>query len=215
MTFTPEITNDAFAIKLTGLVTKYKPKTIIEIGSANGLGSTQALLRGVDYPCAMYCYEVKKDRFTELVGNVKDKPFVQCRNKSFLPEDAIMSEWQVGDFLEKHPNMNPAQYGGPMVLGWLAECISDLREVGAQPLTSDEIQRPAMALIDGSPFTGLAETLWCIENDIDIIALDDVVDIKCFDADELLKKSAGYIEVARDSKLRNGFAIYARKDMLL
>ena len=51
----PEIYNDELFYKILELVQKYKPKTILEIGSAEGTGSTQALIKGINHTCILFC----------------------------------------------------------------------------------------------------------------------------------------------------------------
>lgn len=213
MTFKPEIKNDAFYTDIVETTWRIRPGTIVEIGSANGLGSTQAFLEGMKgLTCSMFCFEIDDERYAELVQNVAQYKNVLPIKRA--PVARRMQELEIRDFLKEHENMNPAQYGIDTVLEWAREIDNKL----TQPLAASDglsridtlIRHPAIALVDGSPFSGYFETVWLAEELFDVIMLDDVLDIKCWDAYQYLK-DIGYTLIKENMKLRNGYAIFERK----
>ena len=96
----PEIFMDEFYFAIKDCVKKYRPKTILEIGSWDGTGSTRAFVEGItegvfegifgyDQVPKLYCLEAQKDRYDSLVKNMQGFPFVKCYyklKKNFRPE---------------------------------------------------------------------------------------------------------------------------------
>ena len=84
MSFQPEITKgDPLYELIVQLVVEYKPKSILEIGSGNGLGSTQAFIEGVEVSkttdtCKIFCIEAHPERFIELKKNTNSFDIINC-----------------------------------------------------------------------------------------------------------------------------------------
>ena len=80
MSFTPEIVKgDPLYDLIVRLVKKHLPEKIIEIGSADGRGSTQAFIEGLGESVEnveMICIEAHPGRYKELCENVKDYSFI-------------------------------------------------------------------------------------------------------------------------------------------
>lgn len=215
MSFQPEIKDDELFHAMVAQIERIKPRTAIEIGSANGLGSTQAFIQGIEKsgePCELFCFELDTLRCADLATNVAGKSYVHVLNKSPLLE--AMTHAEVLKFLGDHPDMNPAQYGAETVLSWL-DAIN--RQMNFKPWDgldsiADRIQAPCIALVDGSPFSGLQEAQWLAEHGVYLIILDDTEDIKCYDAYRFLQH-AGYRAIAENPILRNGYAIFEKEAM--
>jgi hypothetical protein len=208
----PEIHDDEFYYNIVDLMHLVRPKSVIEIGSGSGLGSTQAFIEGMkgNPDCLMVCMEIDMDRFVDLVKITCGVDGVICLREKFVDES--MSEEEIRRFLEEHPTMNPAQHGVDTVLGWKAGQDDMLSKVKPCTLIGPEsrfIDSPLVALIDGSPFSGLAEAKKLVKLGADYILLDDVNDIKCHDACGYLE-SVGYRCTKRNDTLRNGYAIYKK-----
>jgi hypothetical protein len=67
-----------------------------------------------------------------------------------------------------------------------------------------------MVLIDGSEFTGEKEVEKIIG--AKIIALDDTETYKCYYAMQKLQLDTNYRLIVHEPGIRNGYAIFARKD---
>lgn len=65
----PEIINDAFYEAIYKLGSSEEVKTILEIGSSSGVGSTQAFVKGIrvnPLHSTLFCMELSKERFALL-----------------------------------------------------------------------------------------------------------------------------------------------------
>lgn len=210
----PDITRDDELGSLIGqLVSRYKPRTILEIGSSDGMGSTQVFLRRKDIDCKLFCIELLEDRFNDLVVNVRDYSNVYCYR---LPSvSKMMSRKHYKQFRKDHPD-----YTGFRVLPesewdkWYdntkAEIeLSEIKD-GIEHIKSvHRLSVFDMVLIDGGAFTGLAELEAVYGSKI--IILDDTVDIKCFDAKKKLIRDDKYALVHNSDTYRNGYSVFKLK----
>jgi len=218
--FVPEIVNDELARLVTELVVEYTPETIIEIGSANGLGSTQAFIKGVERAgiegtCTMYCLEIIPERYRELLVNTKKYSFVQAVNASSVEVSEFMKPEEISCFLSDFPHLGIRQYGEDTVKGWLAQDIRTIKnnnlETGwlGKAFAYNQIGKESLVvLIDGSAFTGSAEFESVLG--ADVIIMDDTMDIKCWGAYERAKSLGEYELINENKQLRNGYAVFKR-----
>ncbi len=212
----PEIYNDELFYKIIDLVKKSKPKTVLEIGSGEGLGSTAAFIRGIELaanPCNFYCIELDPDRFKVLVENTKQYDFVKCYNVSSVRQSQFIDENYVAEMYNNNKPLKTRQYSLELVWKWLEDNQKQLPEYdenGIQKIMAENnIDFFDMVLIDGSPFTGLAELL-----DVygaKTIILDDTIDIKNWDGYNKLKDDDMYELVVENKNLRNGYAIFEKR----
>ena len=214
----PEIIDDEFSELIEEICRKPEVLTCIEIGSSDGRGSTQAILRGINGRefARLYGFEVNVDRFAELIKLKAGHPeFTPC-NFSTVSLDAFMRPDEVQDFYERHKtalNWTPL----PEVLGWI--------ESGKQYIEENKILRNGLpeivagihgarnidfVLIDGSPFTARAELAAVFG--ARYIALDDINDIKNYETWKYLGNSHAYKLVKENLCLRNGYAVFQRID---
>lgn len=214
--FQPEILNDELFYLIIELVKSKKPKTIIEVGSATGLGSTQAFIRGITegkIEATLCCIESVGERFEALSENTSQHEFVRCIRASSVPLSQLMTEAQIEQFWKQHTSFGIRSYPLKMVQGWRRE---DVQEAAGIPENGIELANksmgcvsPDMALIDGSAFSGHAEmmALWGTRT----IILDDVMDIKNFDAYQKLSQDSAYTLTKENRKYRNGYAVFEAK----
>lgn len=223
MSFNPEIVKgDPLYSTIVNLVERYKPKKIIEIGSANGLGSTQAFIEGLlktgTDGVKMACIEAHPQRFKELEKNTAEHAFIHCINASSVPVDEYMSEQDIEQFMSKRGySFNIVRYHSlETVKGWREAEIKTLNNHGifgcglecAQKLMGDKPEDVDMVLIDGSAFTGFAELTRVLG--AKVILMDDTMDIKCYDAVLHLRRMDMYVPFVEDRTHRNGYAVYER-----
>ncbi|MGB3691781.1 MAG: hypothetical protein WA999_03565, partial [Spirulinaceae cyanobacterium] len=81
----PEIKNDQFYGAIEKIAREADIKTVLEIGSSSGEGSTEAFVRGLkDNPNQpqLFCLEISKTRFEALQQRYADYNFVHCYNLS-------------------------------------------------------------------------------------------------------------------------------------
>lgn len=220
MNFQPEIVSgDPLFTLIARLVVEYKPKSILEIGSANGLGSTQAFIAGImtagiDKKCKLYCLEANPERYAALVKNVEGLKFTKTINACSVPLDRMMTEEDIEAFMTRGYRYNINRfYNIETVKGWRANEIAMIESAGI-PQNGIEMARTRnkgpfdMVLIDGSAFTGDADTEMVIDSKI--VIMDDTMDIKCNQAAAALV-NVGFDMIAEDVEHRNGFAAFKRR----
>ncbi|HEY9619558.1 MAG TPA: glycosyltransferase family 1 protein [Crinalium sp.] len=214
----PEIKDDEFYQAIQRLARRKDIKTVLEIGSSSGGGSTEAFVKGLrDNPSnpSLFCMEVSKPRFTELQNRYASEGFVKCYNVSSVPVEKFPSREQIADFyaLYDTPLKN---YSAEQVLGWLQQDIDYVKTAG---VPGDGIQRIKaennidcfdMVLIDGSEFTGNVEL-----DEVygaKFILLDDICTYKNYDSHQRLLEDLHYILIAQNKALRNGYSIFRKLD---
>lgn len=212
----PEIKNDSFYKAIYELASKEKVKTILEIGSSNGEGSTEAFVKGIQQnPNApqLFCMEISKVRFEALQKCYETISNVRCYNASSVPLSSFPSENEVSEFYKKtKSNLQ----GTPLetVLSWLKQdkeyvSASEVPQTGIEIIKKENnIENFDMVLIDGSEFTGKAEL--DLVYGARFILLDDIKTYKNFENFERLAKDPSYKLVKKNTKLRNGFAIFEK-----
>jgi hypothetical protein len=220
MTFRAEIVaGDPLFSLIRDLVVEHKPKTILEIGSANGLGSTQAFLAGTaeaGHKCKLVCLEANSERFADLKKNVAGLPFVTCINACSVPVDRMMDEAAIDEFMARGYKYNINRYyPRETVKTWLS---SELEMITTSGIPQNGIElalkktrgKPFdMVLVDGSAFTGREDTRLVMG--AGVIVMDDTMDIKCHDAVADVMESGQYQMVADNREARNGFAAFIRE----
>ena len=217
-TIPPEIIDDGFYEAIRSLAQTALIQTALEIGSSNGDGSTRAFVQGLhknpNRP-RLYCMEVSRPRFEQLQQRYADDPQVKCYNLTSVPLDRLPTERQVTDFYRRRDsklNQVPLHE----VLRWLRQDVEYLGKVGGTQngirtiKEENGIDRFGMVLIDGSEFTGSAE----LEEvyGADLILLDDIGTYKNLANYESLCADPGYRLVEEDRELRNGYAVFERRD---
>ncbi|MFP4297763.1 MAG: FkbM family methyltransferase [Spirulinaceae cyanobacterium] len=212
----PEIKHDEFYHFLQRIAAEEDIKTILEIGSSSGGGSTEALVTGIQqnpYQPQLYCMEVSKTRFLELQKTYENQPFVHCYNVSSVPETCFPSEAQVREFYHNNiTNLN--QYPLEQILSWRQQDISylennDVPKNGIAHIKEENnIETFDVVLIDGSEFTGSAELTEV--HGAKIIALDDINAYKNYNSHARLLQDSNYELIKQNPHLRNGYSIFKK-----
>jgi hypothetical protein len=222
----PEILDDEFSRILTKLAARPDIKTIIEIGSSSGDGSTKALAEGIKQKAiadsTLFCMEISEPRFEALSSHYKHTEFVKIYRQSSVNLSEFPSSLEVSKFyLTKKTNLN--KYRLFRVLQWLYEDKNYLKK--NQVLLSEKqygvngIQKIKqengivdfdLALIDGSEFTGYAELRYLRNSKI--IAIDDVNSFKGWACFHELQQDSRYQLIADHWNVRNGFSVFERAD---
>lgn len=208
-----EIRDDAFAGRLETVAADPSVRTILEIGSASGAGSTAAFARGLarNPGASLYCLEALPERFSALQRRYADRPRIHPINASSVGVDGFADESEVRGF-QAALTTALSRYPVDEVLQWRA---ADLRLVasGAVATNGIELARDAAGveafdavLIDGSEFTGRAELDAVIGSRI--LLLDDVNSFKNHFNCQRLLADARYELVDAQPNLRNGYAVF-------
>ena len=161
----PEIKNDEFYTAIQEIARKEEIKTVLEIGSSSGAGSTEAFVTGIrqnhNKPI-LFCMEVSAPRFNELKKRYENEDFVRVYNISSVPIESFPDEQEVINFYE-NTNNNLKFYPLDRVLTWLHQDIEYVKESGFSEngirkiKNENNIDYFDIVLIDGSEFTGGAE----------------------------------------------------------
>src|SRR3954469_21074440 len=116
----PEVKDDPFYFAILRLARTARVKTVLEIGSASGEGSTEGFVRGLrenpNRP-TLYCMEVSRPRFEALRDRYAGDAFVKAYNVSSVPPEAFPDEAEVTRFYNAHLAGRFAPL--PEVLRWL------------------------------------------------------------------------------------------------
>lgn len=210
----PEIIGDEFATTLTELAALPDVHTILESGSAEGTGSTVALVDGISQNPdgkSLHCIEISNTRFDKLLDRYKHLPFFHAYKGSSVALKDFMTVGQIRSFHAEHKtSLN--NYPLPQVLEWLTEDLraAALAKQGVIKHIKSLYNITAfdLVLLDGSAFTGWAELMAVMGSKY--IALDDIVDVKHFRSFNYLSEHDDYELLANNPLLRNGYAIFRR-----
>lgn len=214
----PEIKNDELYNLIIKLASEEDIKNVLEIGSSAGGGSTEAFVTGLQHNPnnpVIFCMEVSRPRCDELKKRYAEKSFVKCYNTSSVPLAKFPAKQQVESFYFTHRTILNG-YPLEQVLGWLQQDIeyvagTGVDENGIARIKQDNgLDHFDLVLIDGSEFTGKAEleevygARW--------ILLDDVNAYKNYENYHLLKKDPDYELYQENWDLRNGYAVFRKKE---
>ncbi|GCL36873.1 glycosyl transferase, group 1 [Sphaerospermopsis reniformis] len=212
----PEIKNDEFYTAIQEIARKEEIKTVLEIGSSSGAGSTEAFVTGMrqnhNRPI-LFCMEVSEPRFNELKKRYENEDFVRFYNISSVPIESFPDEQEVINFYEK-TNNNLKFYPLDRVLNWLHQDIEYVKESGFSEngirkiKNENNIDYFDIVLIDGSEFTGGAE----LEEiyGAKYIFLDDITTFKNYENHNRLLSDKNYELISQNNSLRNGYSIFKK-----
>ncbi|WP_414751966.1 FkbM family methyltransferase [Anabaena sp. CCY 9910] len=212
----PEIKNDEFYRDIQNIARNENIKTVLEIGSSSGEGSTEAFVTGMrqnpNKPI-LFCMEVSKARFNRLKNRYKNEDFVKVYNISSVSVESFPDEQEIIDFYHNTDN-NLKLYPLERVLNWLHQDIEYVKESGYSKNGIRKIKQENnidyfdVVLIDGSEFTGTAE----LEEvyGAKYILLDDVTTFKNYKNHQKLLTDKNYELVINNNLVRNGYSIFRR-----
>jgi len=213
----PEIKNDEFYTALHIISREENIKTILEIGSSSGEGSTEAFVTGIRENTHnkpnLFCIEVSKTRFTELQNRYKEDLFVKCYNYSSISSEHFPDENEIIDFYKNIDN-NLRTYPLDIILTWLKQDIeyvkqSNIDDNGIKKIKQENnIEFFDVVLIDGSEFTGNAELKEVYG--AKYIFLDDTNSFKNYYNFQQLVNDTNYILIKDNPNLRNGYALFKK-----
>ncbi len=220
-TIPPEIKDDELYHIIEKLSAETDLHTVLEIGSSSGDGSTEAFVKGLkrnpNRP-EIHCLEVSKPRFEQLKRRYAGDSFVKTHNVSSIALDKFPTEAELAEFYHSAPSaLN--DYTLERVQGWLRQDIEYVENSGVPDAGIARIKRDYaivnfdMALIDGSEFTGKAEL-----DEIygaKFIILDDIDGFKNRANYDCLKFDLDYELIRENWKLRNGYAVFRRREGIL
>lgn len=213
-----EIKDDSFYQAIQTLAEREDIQTILEIGSSNGEGSTEALVRGIQKNPRkphLFCLEISKPRFLALQNRYANAPFVHCYRVSSVPIAAFPTEAALIAFHRQYGRQLSKSTPDLMwLIRWLYQDIDyvaseNLPQNGIALIKSaHHIKHFDLVLIDGSEFTGEAELP--LVYGAKYLLLDDVTSYKNFRNRQKLLSDPSYELIQEDLALRNGFSIFKK-----
>lgn len=212
----PEIKNDDFYAIIQQLARTEDIKTVLEIGSSSGGGSTEAFVTGLrenpNQP-KLFCMEVSQTRFAELNKRYEHESFVKCYNVSSVAIEEFPDRSEVIKFHENTTG-NLKAYPLERVLGWLQQDIEYVKNSGTsangirQVKQENQIEHFDLVLIDGSEFTGISELKEVYGSKF--ILLDDITTFKNYKNHQQLLQDPNYILIGENKTTRNGYSIFKK-----
>lgn len=210
-----EIKNDELYEKIIETIRLFSSeiKTVLEVGASSGDGSTEAIIAGMSslQEKTLYTIEANPLRFESLSERYKNLHWVKPLNGSSVSIEEYMDEDDVA-FFHKHTSTQLNEYSLETVLSWYEEELLSIAKWRIPTGIIDTIEKPDMALLDGSPFTGNAEYEKVCNSKI--IILDDIFDIKHYQSHQALRKNKEYECLFCNLTLRNGYSIWVKRELL-
>jgi len=220
-----QIKKDEFQRTLERLASLPEVKTILEIGSSDGRGSTAGIAAGMKKNPSgpqLHAIEFAKRRFVRLARRYKSRKDIHCHNcvtvsrKDFIGPEAI-TEFSRRYAPQFYKGADPSEVESELN-ELLIESTTyiekhDLPENGIQSIKDRfGIVDFDLVLIDGGPFSGDAE----LEQTIGAkyIAFDDIFDIKNYKGHQRMLQDPDYEMVCYSKILRGGFSVFKRRDSL-
>lgn len=217
----PEIKNDEFYAILKKIAKEEDIKTVLEIGSSSGEGSTEAFVTGLrenpNKPI-LFCMEVSITRFADLKKRYENDFFVKCYNTSSVSIKKFPDEQEVIDFY-KNTQTNLNFYPVERVIIWLQQDVEYVNQSGVPDEGIQKIKQENkidffdLVLIDGSEFTGNAEL-----DEVygaKYLCLDDINTFKNHKNYNRLLNDPNYLLIVSNKNIRNGYAIFKLKTVQL
>jgi hypothetical protein len=204
--------NDEFGAAILDTIKKYKINKILEIGSWDGTGSTKCFieaLRSIE-GASLTCLEVREERFNQLIKNTEPYAFVDCYNKSTISQKTFLNKnfdeiWNSKYNKIRNTSRNIAE-------SWYNEDMNLLSKTSVGFLEENNDSYDGV-LIDGGEFYGYSEYN-LLKNRCKAFFLDDCVyGFKNRQVGEELEASPDWELIAGSKAVRNGFAIFIKKDL--
>ena len=206
-----EITSrDAFGQAITHTIRSFGFESVLEIGSFDGLGSTQVFIESLRHAGnpRMTCLESCPTRYRQLLVNTMAHEWVRCICQSSLsiasltPKDFDRDVWE--------SPYNALRYPRDLVREWWDTTQRYLAGVqsGFLETLGDTFD---VALVDGDEFCGY-DDFRLVKDRVRCLMLDDVFHAyKCHRAHHELTQDDAWRLVWADSTVRNGASIWVRK----
>jgi hypothetical protein len=214
----PEIYHDEFSEWITKISKLPEVKTLIEIGSSSGEGSTSAIVKGLKDKkiWQLHLLEIDELRFEALRKKFLKYPQIFIHRYSSVSIASYADPEDVSRFY-KNVRTNLNLYPIKEVQRWLADDKQKLIEAGLDRVDGIELVKKLFridyfdfVLIDGSEFSGFADFNALIGGRF--ILLDDINTFKCHRAYQSLLLNPGYKLEFENWHIRNGFAVFSKNE---
>jgi len=213
----PEVrTKDIFGRTLQMVVRRYRPMTILDIGSWDGQGSTSCVLSKMDYvPDKMTCVELNPDRANVIKRQIIPLfPFVEVYVGSSITYEQFSYKDFEKDLWEPLPEQIKKTLNYDILSDYWKRESESLKKLTSSYFAEHASGFYDMVLIDGGECTGYDEYR-LLKGNYNIIALDDVFYAfkSCLAYRELLDNPEFEL-LACSYFVRRGCAVFARKEIV-
>jgi hypothetical protein len=206
---------DPFGKAIISVIKEHNFRHNLEIGSWDGLGSTQCLIKGMrllQKPKSLYCLESVDDRYKLLVNNVKCHAFVKPVNMGSI----ALSDWLVRDFdadIWNSPyNKIKRSFPKDEVYSWYQHNVNTVTNEKKGFLRECKDNFDAV-LIDGGVFTGYSEFV-LLKDRTKCFFLDDVhKSFKCNQIYHELISDKNWVLLHDFPDVRNGACIFIKVNL--
>ena len=218
-----QIKGDEFQATLKHLASLKDVKTIIEIGSSTGAGSTAGIAEGMKKNPSnpqLHAIEFSKRRFARLARRYRNRKDIHCHNCVTVTPSDFLNSSDIAEFSTKYaPDFYPGASTKQVEREFnelLAESIdyisqNALPENGIKTIKDKYgISNFDLAFIDGGPFSGDAELEQVMG--AKYIAFDDIYDLKNYKGHMRMMANPDYEMICYSELLRAGFSVFKRKD---
>lgn len=218
-TIPPEIKDDELYNHIFDIVKNNQMKTIIEIGSSSGMGSTKAIIEGIRQNTnnkenmKVFCLEASRERCINFKRNYEHLFYsnfsniylfhlpkygsLYLYNYSSIGLNQYLSDNEIRHFYDTiKTNLN--QYPIEEVLKWKQEEINYVKSnkiplYGLQTMKQHhDLKHVDLVIFDGSAFCGMADFMsLCDSINPKWIIFDDINDIKNHEANQFINTFFG------------------------
>lgn len=204
---------DEFGQTIVRLVHEHTLNRVLEIGSWDGTGSTQCFIESMRYLPSpeLYCVELRKDRFEDLLNNTKTYSWVKCFNTSTV--SAKTFTFTSFDDIWNSPYNKIDSSDRALIKSWYDDDLTLIRECTEGYLDTDTKFYDAV-LIDGGEFSGYSE-FKLVKDRTNFLFLDDYYRaFKTRQAAIELLEDPEWEVIAGNKNYRNGYAVFKRKVLI-
>lgn len=200
---------DRFGRAIIQTIREHAYESVLEIGSMDGLGSTQVLIEALRHAGdpRLVCLEIDRERFRHLSWVVRNMPWVTALRQpsislaSMTPRDFDRDVWQ--------SPYNHLKYERDLVETWWLETMDQMATGEPGYLETSDATFDVI-LIDGSEFTGY-DDYRLAKHRCRCLMLDDVHHAyKCARAHAELASDPSWRLHWQSPHVRNGAAIWVR-----
>jgi hypothetical protein len=202
--------DDAFGRAIADTVRAYPIRSVIEIGSWDGTGSTTVLMQALDNVAgggqSLTCVEVNPERHAALAALTASRPWVRTVCSQSVSRETMA--YQEFEQMWRSP-YNRLRYEKDVVRQWWD--VGPAQATGPGFLETLTTEKWDAALIDGCEFCGI-DDFRLLRDRVRVMMLDDVFHaFKCSEAHDLLCRDPAWACIWSSVFVRNGASIWVRK----
>ena len=206
--------NEPFGQLIYQTVIEYSLKTNLEIGSWDGEGSTFCFVEAMKQLTGsklLGCVEVDKQKISMLANMYSLVNFVTPIHGSSVNYDELVYKDFESVWNSPFNKINKNSYSKELVKSWFDRDIELLKRVKKSAISYYKDVIWDSVLIDGGEFSGYSEYK-LLKDKTKVLFLDDVHSaFKCYEIYTELQHDSSWELMQENSSVRNGYAVFIRK----